>query len=132
MKIFELIGIALLGASFSLVIKSVRPELASIVAVSTGILLLLYTIAELTGIVDTVRLIAERNGIEAGYVGTLLKILGIAYAAEFGTRVCRDAGESAIAARVELSGRILILAAALPTVVTSIDRALKLLGELAP
>jgi stage III sporulation protein AD len=48
------------------------------------------------------------------YLTTLLKILGIAYIAEFGAQICRDAGEGTIASKIEMVGKILILVLALP------------------
>ena len=48
------------------------------------------------------------------YLNTLLKIMGIAYLAEFGSQICRDAGEGVIAGKVEFAGKLLILVMALP------------------
>ena len=47
-------------------------------------------------------------------VGTLALVIGVAYLAQFASDLCRDAGEGAVAGKVELAGRVLILALCLP------------------
>ena len=130
MKIFQIVGVAVLGASLSLVIRPIRPELSMITGIVTGITVALLSVAELSGVVDAIGEIARQNGVDSGYVGTLLKILGVAYAAQFGVQVCRDAGETAVAGKVELCGRVLILACALPAVAAALSTALGLLRSL--
>ena len=130
MRIFQILGVAVLGVALALVIRPIRPELSMITGIVTGIAVTLMAVAELTGVVDALRQIALENGIDGGYVGTLLKILGIAFAAQFGVQICNDAGETAVAGKVELCGRVLILACALPAVATALGTALGLLRSL--
>jgi len=42
--------------------------------------------------------------------------LGVAYLAEFGSALCKDAGQSAIAGQIELVGKLTILAISMPVV----------------
>ena len=48
------------------------------------------------------------------YCQTHLKNIGIAYIAEFAAQITKDAGLGSIAAKIELSGKIFILAMAIP------------------
>ena len=130
MKIFQILAIAVLGVSIALLIRPFRPELSMITGAITGIIVLLMTVSELSGVAESLRQVAADNGIDGTYVGTLLKIIGIAYAAQFGAQICKDAGESAVAAKVELCGRVLILACALPAALTTIATAVGLLRSL--
>ena len=130
MRIFQILGVAVLGVALTLVIRPIRPELSMVTGIVTGIAVMLMAVAELTGVVDAVQQIARENGIDGGYVGTLLKILGVAYAAQFGVQICNDAGETAVAGKVELCGRVLILACALPAVASALGTALGLLRSL--
>jgi stage III sporulation protein AD len=66
------------------------------------------------------RLAANAN-VNLVYVETILKIIGIAYIAEFAAHITRDAGQGAIAAKVELAGKILILAMAVPIITVIIE-----------
>lgn len=128
MSIFQLIAVAVLGTALALTIRPFRPEMAMLVGIVTGLILLGYGLAELSGLVETLRTLSASYGVDGSYVGVLLKIIGIAYAAQFGSQVCMDAGESAIAGKVELCGRVLILAAALPAVVLALSGAVSLLN----
>ena len=130
MQIFRIVGIAVLGATLAVTIRSFRPELSMLVAIATGVIVLLCALNELTGLLDSLRALADSYGLDTGYIGTLLKIMGVAYAAQFGAQICTDAGESAIAGKVELFGRILILAAAMPAVATTLGSAMQLLRSL--
>ena len=81
---------------------------------------------------DALSELAMRYGIPTAYVGVLVKIIGIAYLVQFGAQVCKDAGESAIATRVEMGGRILILSMTLPAAISAVKAAAELLQEAAP
>jgi stage III sporulation protein AD len=61
------------------------------------------------------------------YITTILKVIGIAYLADFGAQLCKDAGESAIAAKIELGGKILILLLAIPILTALMELILKIL-----
>ena len=69
-----------------------------------------------------------RAGLSGELSGMLLRSAGIAVAAELGAQLCRDAGSGALAQKVELGGKILILCAALPMVLDLCDAVLLLLG----
>lgn len=132
MRIFTIAGLAVLGVTLAVTVRSFRPELSLLIGVSTGIVVLLSVVGELTGVIDTLRTVAQQYGVDDGYLGVLLKIIGVAYLAQFGVQICRDAGESAAAAKVELAGRILILSAALPAAVAMLSAAAELLRRAAP
>ena len=132
MKILNIVALAIIGVSFAMVIRPYRPELAMITAVVTSLIIILYIIADLSGIVTSLRELAERYSVNTEIIGVLIKIVGIAYLAQIGSKICADAGESAIAAKVEICGRILILAAAMPTLVATLGAASSLLGSLTP
>ncbi len=61
------------------------------------------------------------------YVETILKIIGIAYIAEFGAQITKDAGQGAIASKIELGGKILILAMAIPILTVIIETIISML-----
>ena len=55
------------------------------------------------------------------YFSLLIKITGIAYLSEFATNICKDSGETAIASKVELAGRVIIIAMSVPILGALID-----------
>jgi stage III sporulation protein AD len=70
---------------------------------------------------------AKRAGIGEMYLIILLKIIGISYLVEFGAQVCRDAGEGAIASKIELAGKVMILVMAVPIIAFALDTILRLM-----
>jgi stage III sporulation protein AD len=61
------------------------------------------------------------------YVETILKIIGIAYITEFAAQITKDAGQGAIASKIELGGKIFILAMAIPILTVMIETIIKLI-----
>jgi stage III sporulation protein AD len=70
---------------------------------------------------------AVQAHVQTIYLETILKIIGIAYIAEFGAQISKDAGQGAIASKIELGGKILILAMAIPILTALIETILGLL-----
>lgn len=129
MLIFSILVFSILGVSIALLLKPIRPELSLLTLLATGVLILLALLGKLSGIFDSIRELTVSYGIESSSFSALLKILAIAYLAQFGAELCRDAGAGAVAAKVELGGRILILASVLPVAVSALETAAALLRE---
>lgn len=65
-------------------------------------------------LLDMLRQMAEQAGVAEGYFGIVLKVIGIAYLSQFASQLCADAGEGAVAAKIELAGKVLIMAISIP------------------
>lgn len=118
----ELIRIGVLGitaAILILVIKTYKPEIALQISLVFGAVVMVSLAGRIKGILDLIQLYLEKADISGLYITALLKVIGMAYIAEFASESCRDAGQNAIAAKVELAGKILILVTAVP-VITSV------------
>ncbi|MHB8927182.1 MAG: stage III sporulation protein AD [Bacillota bacterium] len=133
MEIFQIVAIAIVGVLIITTVRQFRNEpgtsgiaalpLTLVVAITIFALLL-----DRLGLVfATLRDLASRANLNFLYLDTVLKIIGIAYVAEFGAQVCRDAQESAVAAKVELAGKVLIMVLAVPIVVAILEVILQLL-----
>lgn len=121
MTIFKIVGLSLAALTAVLVLRAYRPELAVQAAVAAGIVLLLIAVTELSGVMETVDAIVAKYGLNSEHIKVVLKVIGISYLAQFAAQTCRDAGEGAIAAKVELVGRILIVTVAVPVVLAILD-----------
>ncbi len=71
--------------------------------------------------------IAINANVNMVYLETILKIIGIAYIAEFGAQITKDAGQGAIAAKIEMAGKILILVMAIPILTVIIETVISLI-----
>jgi len=121
MDAFKLAAMAVVAASLTLLVRTYRPDMAMQVGLVSGLVLLLFAIGQITGVIDTIKALAGKYGIDGTYIGALLKIIGIAYIVQFAVQACKDAGETAIAAKAELCGRVMMIAAVLPVVALLLD-----------
>ncbi|MOA22495.1 Stage III sporulation protein AC/AD protein family protein [compost metagenome] len=120
-------GLGLVATVLILVIKEQKPIFAFLIAASTGILIFLYIVGKIGGIIEVLENLAESSGIQMIYLKTILKIIGIAYIAEFGSQIVRDAGQESIASKIELAGKVLIMVLAIPIISIIIETVMKLL-----
>ena len=60
--------------------------------------------------------LSENANLNERYMVIILKILGIAYIAQFGMEMCKDAGENAIASKIEIAGKALIMTVSIPII----------------
>ncbi len=115
MDIFRIVGIAAAAAVLALTVKSYRPELGIQTAAAGGALILLLCISQLTEISSVLKTSLFELGLDEDAVLPVIKVAGIACVSQIGADICRDAGETALASKTELCGRILMVSAALPT-----------------
>lgn len=127
MEIMEIVALAVVGVVVVLVVRQERPELAFQISLVAGLLIFGLVAWKLVGVLHTLERLALRADLNMVFLGTLLRIIGIAYIAEFGTQVCRDAGEGALAAKVELAGKVMILVLAVPIISTILETVSRLL-----
>ncbi|CAM4508217.1 stage III sporulation protein AD [Paenibacillus macerans] len=127
MEIIQVVGLGLIATVLILVIKEQKPMFAFLIAASTGILIFLYLIGKIGSIIEVLEDLAEKSGVQMIYLKTILKIIGIAYIAEFGAQIVRDAGQEAIASKIEMAGKVLIMVLAIPIISIIIETVIKLL-----
>jgi len=116
MTILQLIATGILCAVLALTVKKHRPEIALVITLASGVLLFLMILPELRFAVDVFTQLGDMLDGGAAYIGLVLRVIGVAYMVELGASVCADAGESAIAAKIDLAGRVVIMVMAMPIV----------------
>ena len=114
MTVFKLVGIALLAVSAVVVLRAYRPEMALQMSIAACLVILAYALSDIGAIKDAVDGVTAQFGLGAEQLKLVFKVIGISYVVQFAAEACRDARESGIASKVELAGRVMIVAAALP------------------
>lgn len=114
MNIIGIAGIALIAAILSVMLKRYHQEYAIIINIAAGILILVQILANISPAIKQLNVLLSSAGLSSEYALILFKTLGICFLAQFAADSCRDAGESALAAKVELAGKITIVLLALP------------------
>lgn len=127
MEIVQVVGLAIVSVVLLLVVRQQRPEIAVLLALVVGLAVFFLVAQRLVAILDFLRDLASRARVDSLYLNTILKIVGIAYIAEIGAQVCRDAEDTTIASKVELAGKVLILVLAMPIVMAILETILKIL-----
>lgn len=127
MEIFQIIGLALVAAALSVILRSQRPEIAMQIGIITGVVIFLLMVFKISAIVVLLQDLANKVNIDFIYLTTILKIIGISYITTFGAEVCRDAGEGSIASKVEFAGKILIMVLAIPILMAVLEIILKII-----
>jgi stage III sporulation protein AD len=129
MDMLQLVGVALLLGFLVLLLKEQKPVFALMLALVAGVMLIAVLLDKLELIMQMMGRIAERANVQPAFIETLIKMIGIAYIAEFAGQALRDAGLESIAAKVEFAGKVFILVLALPILQMILDTILKLLDR---
>lgn len=108
-------GIALCALAAILILKGMKSEFSGIVALAAAVILFGVAAVEFYPTLKMLKELISGTSFE-GYMSTLVKALGITLAVQFSAELCRDAGESAIASKLELVGKAEILLLCLPLI----------------
>jgi stage III sporulation protein AD len=127
MEIVQIVIIGLIAAIIVVLLQKEKPEIAMQISLAVGVVIFLFMLGKLTIVIDALQRIATRLEIEVIYLNTVLKIIGIAYLASFGAEICKDAGQSSIASKIEFGGKILIITLAIPILMAVMDMVLKVM-----
>lgn len=127
MEIIKIIGIAFIALVIIIMLKQYRPEYAVFISILTGILILFLVMDKLTGIINMIQTIQDKFSINTQFIAILIKITGIAFLSEFAVSICKDSGESAIASKIELGSKIIVISMSIPIISSLLEIILKIL-----
>ncbi|MCC0758745.1 stage III sporulation protein AD [Bacillus sp. BRTN] len=116
-----MVGLGLVATFLAAVLNQHKSSITSLFIVFVGSVMFLLLIDQIHAILQMIERVASEAKVSNIYVETLLKIIGIAYIAEFGAQITKDAGQGAIASKIELAGKILILVMAIPILTVVIE-----------
>ena len=116
MEIFKVIGFSIFAVIMIIILKQQKPEMALILTIATCVLIMIYSISRMTIIVEMLNTLVQKSGMNKEFLSIILKVTGIAYMVEFGKNICMDAGQSAIATKLEIAGKVIILTLSLPLI----------------
>ena len=98
MDIVKIIGVGIIAIAISLILKQYKPEFTIYVALACGIIILLM-------LMDKFKIILT----------------------EFATSIANDSGETSIASKIDMSGKVIIIFLSLPIIQALLDTTLKIL-----
>ena len=127
MDIVKIIGVGLIALVIVVLLKQYKPDFVIYVSLIAGVIILFMVQDKLTGIVDLLANLSNKAGINNQFLGILLKITGIAFLTEFAVSICNDSGETAIANKIDLGGKIIIIAISIPIISALLELIIKIL-----
>lgn len=128
-SIIWVIALGLTATAAAVFLKSSRlPTAALLVTMAVGAVVFIRLLPSLSTLFDSFGQIGQLAGVNKSYLSLLLKIIGLAYIAEFGAQLCRDADQGATALKIEFAAKVAILLLALPILAAIIDTVLSLLS----
>ncbi|HZK53190.1 MAG TPA: stage III sporulation protein AD [Desulfosporosinus sp.] len=126
MEIWQIVGLALIVTVISVVLKQIRPEIAMQLSILASASIFILVMSKIKVIVDLLQNLADQANIGSYYLLIVLKIVGVAYLAEFGAQICKDAGEGALASKIELAAKVAVIALAIPIIVAITESLVRL------
>lgn len=121
MELLKIVGIGIIISVTIVIVKQVKPEFAVGVLIAGSIVMLLYFLQYFTDVLNVFDNIIQKTGIDKNLFSIILKIVGVGYVIEFGANICSDSGNSAIADKIILCGKMLILILAMPIITSLLD-----------
>ena len=128
MEIVKIIGIAFIALIIIIILKQYRPEFAIYTSIIAGVLIIVLVADKLSNIISLLQTFANKTNINSKFLGLLLKITGIAFLSEFAVSICKDASQSAIANKIEIGSKIIIIAMSIPIISSLLEIILEILA----
>ena len=114
MDVIQVAALAVAGVLLAVQFKSGKTEYGIYLGAALSILIFFQILGKLNVILEVIKTIGEFLTLNKIFAGTLLKMLGITYVAEFSASICQDAGYQTIARQIEILGKLTILVMSMP------------------
>ncbi|API90511.1 stage III sporulation protein AD [Virgibacillus pantothenticus] len=125
MDILQIVTLGLVASLLYIILKNVNQTFAFFVILITGIVIFLSIIQQINHIFQLIQSLGAKAQVDGMYLETILKIIGIAYIAELGASITKDAGLTSVANKIELAGKLFILLLAIPIITAVIEAILQ-------
>ncbi len=122
------VGLLLCATMLSVLLRTQRPELAICLALVTASVVSVLLVKQIAPLISTMRQMMALTALPSESFGVVLKATGVCLATQLAADTCRDAGESALASKAELAGRVLLLILAVPLFEELLTLVTKLIG----
>ncbi len=127
MEIIKIIGIGLASLILIIILKQYKPEFAIYISLLAGALILALIFSKISGIIELINNLTNKISIHKEFVTLLIKITGIAILTEFAVSICKDSGETAIASKVDMGGKVIMVSMTIPIMAGLLETLLKIL-----
>lgn len=121
MDMTKLIGIGVSGAVAAIILKEYKPAFAVIIGIITSAVIFFFSLTEISYIFDVIDTISQHLSLDNIHIKTVIRIIGVSYLTCFGSEICRDAGQNAIAQKIDFAGKVIIIATSIPILISVLN-----------
>lgn len=108
------LAVASAGCILALVIKKNNPEFSLLLSIAAAGTVTALAAGLLGEVMELIELARSVSGLSSAIVSPVIKCVGLGCVTRLGSDLCRDAGQSAAASALELTGCAATLCAAMP------------------
>ena len=119
--IYKIMVIALVGVIMAMFLRTQRAEYSVFLSICIAVLILFCVLGLFSSAKEQLSSLSVYLSMDNLYYGLLFKMIGIAYLCEFCSGICKDAGYQAIGSQIEIFGKISILLAGVPILMTLLE-----------
>ena len=127
MEIIKIISIGLISLVIIVILKQYKPEFAVYASLAASILIMSLVFEKLFGVINLLNSLASKTSINTTFIALLIKITGIAVLTEFAVSICKDSGETAIASKIDMGGKVVIISMSIPIISALLETIIKIL-----
>ncbi len=121
MDIIKIIGIGFIGLVISSIFKEYKKEYVIYISLVCGLIIFFICLEKLSHVILLLNNLAKKVGTNSYFILLLLKITGIAILSEFAVSICKDAGETSIASKIDLGSKVIIMGISIPIINTLLE-----------
>ncbi len=114
--------LGIIGALLAVQFKAIKPEYGIYIGFAVSILVFVFCIDQMECVLYQFQAIHRYLGDAGGYLGVLLKVIGITYICEFSAGICKDAGFGSVADQIEIMGKLSVIFAGMPILLAVIEQ----------
>ncbi len=114
MNIVTVVAIGLIGSILTVIVKQYKPEFAIYISIITVVIIFSSVLGVALPIISDIKSIINKTSISFEHISILIKSVGICYLTQFVCDICKDSGQTAIANKIELTGKVAICIISLP------------------
>ena len=125
MDIIKIIGIGLISLIIIIIVKQYRPEFVIYVSIIAGAIILMLIMDKVSSIINLLTALSNKTVVNNEFLTLLIKITGIAFLTEFSVSLCKDSGETAIANKIDIGGKVIIISMSIPIIASLLETIIK-------
>jgi len=108
-------------------LKQYKPEFVIYVSLIAGALIITMILGKISAVIELLSNLSSKTALNNQFLGLLIKITGIAFLTEFAVSICKDSGETAIANKMDMGGKVIIISMSIPIISGLLETIIKVL-----